>query len=45
MFSRTQTEQMLPYNNSTLNMKYYIDKFNKEQQTLDKGERNIEDEL
>ena len=44
MFSRTQTEYMQPYNNTTTNMKYYINRFNKEQELLDKGENNIEDE-
>ena len=44
MFSRTQTEYMQPYNNTTTNMKYYINRFNKEQELLDKGESNIEDE-
>lgn len=35
---------MQPYNNTTTNTKYYINRLNKEQELLDKGETNIEDE-
>ena len=44
MFSRTQVDNMEPYNNNDKNMQKYINNFlNKESKDLDKGETNIED--